>query len=861
MTRPIRAFMMIRGGPDDWTVSVCRDLEAVLEAWTGRPHRAQTGVLHIGFDRPPSTVFEAVAQAHPGRLLVTASAKFGLPVDYEASVNPIDYIESLPIHLGTRGWGYEVDKAEIRPSRFQTLDANRDPSDWVASFVDLRPDLANALSQAGIFDDRSYLEAEGGLPWELRYRTGIFRFRAIIGEEDHDPCAIARASPPWVEERSVEKLGFSVRVANVFATQGVKTVSDIQRFDLSELQAVRNFGRKSANDLRASLMRALEDGPFNVHGKMEKAGAESLRAELRWTLAMLGERERGILTGRMGLGRPPETLQAIADDYDITRERIRQIESKIVKRLAREAYWDLLTEKLDALLRGREFPLPLLGVEAVDKWFAGVAEWPDAVRYILTNFCEDRIGIIQIDGVDYFGFLQQTEWETALSEARPILSYGAGEKWTEEHSRAVIGPLIKEDAREFRGLFYEKAAEHCHFAEDDKGHRVLVAYGRGAEQVVEAVLSDTERPLHYTEIAKRASVRQGQPIDVRRAHNAAATVGILLAPGTYGLERHINCSTGNSNLIREEAESVVLHGPKGRQWHSAEIFLALLERDIPDVPLDKYRLDFLMRGSKALQCLGRMTWVEARQGVAPASDRIDIRQAIISVVQEAGRPLKTDEIHQRLVALRGVNETFQIGAVDPLIRLDTGLWGLNDRDLPIKRDDQATLIEDLVTTLHRKAKGIHISEIVALTPQSCPGLTAKMIFSLASLDGRFRIGAGQYLYVDAWGSPRRETLSEAVHGVLCEANDPLTLEEIAALAEERVERNLPKGGVSACLRSVGGTYEPISRTWALSTAEADQADEDDFEAEATSTVDYEMESMRTEVVQKVGQVVKVYSPD
>ena len=835
MTRPIRAFMMIRGGPDDWTVSVCRDLETVLDAWTGRSPPERTGVLHIGFDRPPSTAFEAVAEAYPDRLLVTASAKFGLPQGYEASANPIDYVGNLPVHLGTRGWGYVVDDAELPAEPIlQTPHPGRDASGWVASFLDLRPDLADALSHVGIFDDASYLKAESGLPWEPRYKAGVFRFRAIIGDQDHDPCAIARAAPPWLGERLIETIDFSVRVANVFSAQDVKTVADVQKFDLSQLLRIPNFGRKSANDLKASLLSALEDGPFNVNAKIERAGMESLRVELHRTLATLEERERDILTRRMGLGRLSETLQTIADDYDITRERIRQIESKIIKRLIREAYWDdLLTGKLDALLVGREFPLPVLGVEAVDKWFAGVSEWPDALRYILTNFCGDRVGIVQIDGVDYFGFLQQSDWEVAIGEASRILNYGAGEKWTEDHCKAVIDPLIKENAREFRGLFFEKAAKHCHFAEDETGQRILVAYGRGADQVVEAVLSDAERPLHYSEIAERASARQGRPIDVRRAHSAAATVGILLARGTYGLEKHVDLSIEDSDLIREEAESVVLAGPKGRQWHSAEIFSALLERDVPAASLDKYKVDFLLRQSTALQRLGRMTWVEADQDMGAVADRIDIRRTIISLVQEAGGPLKTGEIHQRLIALRGVNATFQFGAVDPLIKLGTGLWGLNDRDLPIKRGDQAALLEDLVMALHKKASGVHVSEIETIAPQAWPGLTAKMIFGLAGLDERLRVGAGQYLYLAEWGGPRRETLLEAVRHVLCEATVPLTLENIAALTERRLDRGQLKGGVSACLQSLDASFDPINRTWVFSKGEADQADEEDFAAEAT----------------------------
>ena len=70
---------------------------------------------------------------------------------------------------------------------------------------------------------------------------------------------------------------------------------------------------------------------------------------------------------------------------------------------------------------------------------------------------------------------------------------------------------------------------------------------------------------------------------------------------------------------------------------------------------------------------------EAHSEEATSADRINIHQAIISLVDEAGRPLSTSEIRHRLIALRGVNEGFRIAAVDPLIRLGTAEWGLNDR--------------------------------------------------------------------------------------------------------------------------------------------------------------------------------------
>lgn len=64
---------------------------------------------------------------------------------------------------------------------------------------------------------------------------------------------------------------------------------------------------------------------------------------------------------------------------------------------------------------------------------------------------------------------------------------------------------------------------------------MLVSYGRGAEALVEAVLSESDRPLHYSEIPQRIAERYGKDVDVRRVNNAAHDVALLYGRGFYGL--------------------------------------------------------------------------------------------------------------------------------------------------------------------------------------------------------------------------------------------------------------------------------------------------------------------------------------
>src|SRR3954451_17283027 len=110
MATTLRAYLMARTNANEWTISVHRDLEDLLSAWQQRSSQDETvGVLHLGFDRPPAREFEGVAARFPGRMLLTAAARFALPSGFCGSHEPVGVLADLPIYLGTRGWGYFID--------------------------------------------------------------------------------------------------------------------------------------------------------------------------------------------------------------------------------------------------------------------------------------------------------------------------------------------------------------------------------------------------------------------------------------------------------------------------------------------------------------------------------------------------------------------------------------------------------------------------------------------------------------------------------------------------------------------------------------------------------------------------------
>ena len=60
---------------------------------------------------------------------------------------------------------------------------------------------------------------------------------------------------------------------------------------------------------------------------------ESLQAEIKQALRILNERERNVVEAFFGIDGPELTLEEIGDKYGLTRERVRQIKEKAIRRL------------------------------------------------------------------------------------------------------------------------------------------------------------------------------------------------------------------------------------------------------------------------------------------------------------------------------------------------------------------------------------------------------------------------------------------------------------------------------------------------------------------------------------------------
>lgn len=90
---------------------------------------------------------------------------------------------------------------------------------------------------------------------------------------------------------------------------------------------------ETINEDGDEIIDIIEDNSFEKPDEVMERPNEMLKSELEKTLSVLSPRERQIIELYFGLNGTPLTLEEIGEDYDLTKERIRQIKEKALRKL------------------------------------------------------------------------------------------------------------------------------------------------------------------------------------------------------------------------------------------------------------------------------------------------------------------------------------------------------------------------------------------------------------------------------------------------------------------------------------------------------------------------------------------------
>lgn len=109
-----------------------------------------------------------------------------------------------------------------------------------------------------------------------------------------------------------------------FNIKKIKKLEEVIFGNVSLDSEVGDDGKDSLGDL-------IEDK--NTMRPDQAAEKDAIRSNLNYILGMLDEREAKIIKMRYGIDGPKYTLEQVGEEFQVTRERVRQIEQKVLQKL------------------------------------------------------------------------------------------------------------------------------------------------------------------------------------------------------------------------------------------------------------------------------------------------------------------------------------------------------------------------------------------------------------------------------------------------------------------------------------------------------------------------------------------------
>lgn len=625
------------------------------------------------------------------------------------------------------------------------------------STLDLSTRLSNLLSREGF---RSLKDLEGTPPeclWQLdgmgrkTFKELTVLLRLVEREGGLETVmADVVADPPLtgLPPEPLDQFALSDRALSQLKAAGFKVALDLEGFRRDELQAVAHIGKKAATEVFECMRASAEAHRSVIQEDLADAGLLApTTAKECWSNALnqLKGWDRDAVKARFGIGAEPATLEETGDLCGVTRERVRQVVNKFVrKQAARSGVISMVSESLAPLFTNRRSALPIASLPLESHFFSELGEYDTATKLVIREHLASYSTAVLVD-VEFVLNQSSDRWEKAEVLLKQLKKRAISEQLNVDEYLYEVETILLAFDFDYMTIPARSAALKDLYTMERAHEQIVAGRSITVPMIIQTVLENAETPLHFNEIARRVSEIRGKKMAPNNVRNRVVEAGaILLGKGTFGLSKHRAIGDGDSLMLANEAAEAV-KADVSKQWHTKDL-VSHLKMKFPRLrsKIDEYELRYILEESGVLKYLGRNIWVSLTAEEKLQSIRIEVQDLVYSALEDYGRPARTGEIKAWIKQFRGLSKSFQIKPTESVVSIAPGKWALVPRDVVFARPPDE-ICDDIVAILKGGKSEFTLEEIEDFVSiQSLGfGVNRFVVLSLANVDDRLRVTQDQ----------------------------------------------------------------------------------------------------------------------
>lgn len=495
-----------------------------------------------------------------------------------------------------------------------------------------------------------------------------------------DISDVLKSVPKPLLARSVNEVEFPKRFRNKLEELKCETVGDLLKVNFDELVG-KNLGARTVEVAGEAVTQF-------ISRKEKQIKMVTLREQMRGFTDEIPAREARIFEHRFGLNGQRLTLEAVGGKFGLTRERVRQIEAAMFTMFAKgySAVGEIIENAKDGM-RLSEFALhthPLIDVAD-----------PLPLAAVLENL-EPKLHLVGGEGVEYvISSAPRTGFEQTLRQSENVIEEIFRSSEVPITSK-MLGTLIKSYNMDQTAMLMALSKV------DSDGMWVdskLLSPNNDKTNIAIGRLQFSDKPLSLEALADEVTELTNEGTTPENLRSALSLVPIVrsFGYGMVGFKRHVFIKAARIAEVIRFCESVVSRGADGYQWITKD-FTPKLRAKFPDVDLGHHELAVILRDSKKLQYLGRMTFIQRGEG----HERKLYRDIITGILNKAGKPLTEDVLVERVRRTRGFHPNVHMRNEIEVIEVAPHVWGLTRRDSPFNNKELRALTVLFDATFHSR---------------------------------------------------------------------------------------------------------------------------------------------------------------